>query len=73
LLSTAGAKLSIVPIDGLTPSLATIANGSYPWRKSLIAVLPKTASPTAERFVAFLQGDRAKALLRRHEYFPVQR
>ena len=31
LLSTTGTRLTVFPINGVKPSLATMKNGSYPW------------------------------------------
>jgi len=70
LITTAKEKLIVLPINGVTPSVSTLKNGSYPWRKTIVVVLPQRPSASAERFVAFLQGGKARALLQRYDYRP---
>lgn len=72
LLRASGSRLSIFPINGVTPSIAALNNGSYPWHKTHMVVLPVQPSPMAEKFASFLRSDKAKALLRRYEYLPSQ-
>ncbi len=71
LLTTAGATATVFAINGKAPSLASLGDGSYPWRKQLSVVLPPRPTPLAERFSAFLRGKPAAALLRRHDYLPL--
>lgn len=71
LISTLGARLSLVPLNGVAPSLAALRNGQYPWRKTLTVVLPAQPSPLARRFADFLRGSRAAALMTRYDYLPL--
>ena len=43
-------RLHVVPIDGVAPSLATLKDGTYRYRKSLFFVIGSTPSPLADRF-----------------------
>jgi len=72
LLTTTQTALRVFALNGVTPALATLKDGSYPWRKELIVVLPQTPTPLAEQFAAFLRGERAAALLRRYDYLPAK-
>ncbi|GAB2181581.1 phosphate ABC transporter substrate-binding protein [Denitratisoma sp. agr-D3] len=72
LITTAKEKLTIFPINGVTPSVTTLKNGSYPWSKSLIVVLPPSPSPAAERFAQFLRSGKVRALLQRYDYRPAE-
>lgn len=72
LISTVGASLKLMPLDGVMPSLATLRSGQYPWRKSLTVVLPAKPSPLAQRFAAFLRGSKAGALMIRYDYLPLE-
>lgn len=67
-------KLRIIPIDGVSPSLATITDGSYPLYTPLYLVSnpnsPKIAA--AREFIEFVQGDKAKDILRSHDVLPFQ-
>jgi phosphate transport system substrate-binding protein len=72
LLRTAGAPLTALPINGVTPSLANLKNGSYPWRRTLSVVLPATPSPAAEKFADFLRSNKAGEILQRNDYLPAR-
>jgi phosphate transport system substrate-binding protein len=71
LLNTENARLIVFPINGLTPSLAALQSGTYPWRKTITVVLPQHPSPTAEHFALFLRSTDAQKLLLAHDYLPV--
>jgi phosphate transport system substrate-binding protein len=59
-------------IEGISATPATIADGSYPLYITLYlaakADSPKQAA--IDRFIAFLNGDTAKAILRKHDLVP---
>jgi len=67
LLRAAGSQLIVFPINGVTPSAATLRNGSYPWSKTLTMVAPARPSPGAEKFARFVQSSPARSLLQRIE------
>ena len=58
-------NLRFVSIDRVAPSLENYLNGSYPYGKSLLVVVPSTISPEAEAFIAFLAKPAGATLLRR--------
>lgn len=70
LLATTGTRLNVFPLNGVMPSLATLRSGVYPWIKTISAVLPQQPSPMAVKFAAFLQSDKAHALMLRYDYLP---
>lgn len=72
LLRTTDSRLAVLPINGVTPSVATLKNGSYPWCKTLTVVLPSKASPAAEKFAGFLRSSKARAVLLRYDYLPAR-
>lgn len=72
LLSSTGTRLSVFPVNGIKPSLATMKSGHYPWHKAMIVALPKQPSPLAEKFALFLRGQQAAALMLRHDYLPLE-
>ena len=71
LLQSSGAQLTVFPIDGVSPSVASLKRGSYPWHKEITVVLPRQPGALAEKFSAFLHGDKARAVLQRNAYLPV--
>lgn len=71
LLTAAGVRLSLFPLDGIEPSVAAMRSGRYPWRKTLSVVLPQSASPLALRFADFLRGRQTAALMSRYDYLPL--
>jgi phosphate transport system substrate-binding protein len=68
----ANPKLKMIPINGISPTAATVGNGSYVLFTPLYLVTnphnPKAADVTA--FIDFLQTDAAKAAMRRHGVIP---
>jgi phosphate transport system substrate-binding protein len=56
--------LRLVPVDGVAPSVEALENGSYPFSKQLLLVLPAKKSAAAERFIASLGSPSGRALLR---------
>ena len=71
LISTLGKNLRVLPLAGLTPSAKAIADGSYPWSKPMYVVIGKSPGPAVKGFVDFLHTTRAREILLRHEYLPV--
>lgn len=57
-------KVRFATIDGVAPSLETLASGAYPYRKPYFFGLSGTQSAPALRFIAFLHSDAGKAALR---------
>jgi phosphate transport system substrate-binding protein len=65
-------KVKIIPVEGVMPTPATIADGSYPLYTTIyLATNPD--DPNAERvakFMDFLSSDEAKKLMREHGLLP---
>lgn len=64
--------IKIIPIEGVTPSLATLENATYPLPLTIYlaykADSPKL--PTIQKFLTFLGGDTAGGILRSHDLLP---
>ena len=64
--------IKIIPIEGVTPSLATLENATYPLPLTIYlaykADSPKLA--TIQKFLTFLGGDKAGGILRSHDLLP---
>jgi phosphate transport system substrate-binding protein len=56
--------LSLIPIDGVAPSVKALESKAYPFGKLLYFVLASTKKPGAERFIAFLNSQRGQEILR---------
>lgn len=70
LLTTSNARAVPLAINSVAPSLATLKNGSYPWRKPLVVALPPEPDALAERFAVFLRSSKARSILQRQDYLP---
>lgn len=72
----AGAPLHILAVEGVTPSLETLADGSYPLARTLWLLLPRPVpgrtQPEAGEFAAFLTGPETAAILRRLGFLPIE-
>jgi phosphate transport system substrate-binding protein len=73
LLTTMDLRPVLFPINGVEPSLASLRDGRYPWRKSLTVILPLKPSPLAARFADYLRSPEARAVMERCDYLPVAR
>ncbi|MCE5233660.1 MAG: substrate-binding domain-containing protein [Mizugakiibacter sp.] len=65
-------KLRMLPVEGVRPTPSAVADGSYPLYTPLY-VVSRDGGPhaaTVRAFLDFLQGDRAKAILREHGLLP---
>lgn len=70
LLRTTAARLSVLPINGVMPSAATLKRGEYPWHKTFTVALPTRPSALAQGFADFLRTEAAHAVLLHYEYLP---
>jgi phosphate transport system substrate-binding protein len=63
--------LRFVPVDGVAPSPATLADGTYPYEKMFYLVYAKDRSAGAEQFLQFLRSAETRAMLQAIGYLPV--
>ena len=65
--------IKVLSIDGIAPTSENIANGRYPFVKTLGLVWRDDSLPASARaFVKFVQSDDGAGLLRAHGYLPVR-
>lgn len=60
----------VFPVAGRMPSARTLADGSYPWFKTLYLVMPSRPAPEVQAFLKFLRSPRATDFLGRIEHLP---
>lgn len=65
--------LRVLTLDGVKPSLASLATGAYPYSKSFFAVTGRRSGPAARRFIDFLFTSEGKAILTRTGHLVQQR
>lgn len=70
LVSLAGSGVRVFPVAGRTPSAAALADGQYPWFKSLYLVFRRNPPAEVQAFLDFLQSPQARDLLIRTEHLP---
>lgn len=65
-------EVKLIAIEGVTPSLASIADGSYPLATPLYLASSPSSPHGAEiaKFMAFLSSDEAKKIARDHDLLP---
>jgi len=64
--------IKIIPIEGVTPGIATLENATYPLPLTIYLAY-KADSPkatTIQKFITFLGGDKANGILRSHDLLP---
>ena len=69
-LTTERRDMRIVPLDGLTPTLANVESGAYPFVKSLYFVIRSKDAAQAQRFVDYLRSPQGVQALRETETLP---
>ena len=65
-----GGAVRIVPVDGVTPTAATVEGGTYPFRRSLSVVRRPDAPRSVTAFVEFLASEEGRRLLRAADLVP---
>jgi len=63
LLQARDRKLSAIPLNGVAPTLANLAQGSYPHAKSIYVVRGSALSPAAQGFLEFVLSASGRAIL----------
>ena len=58
-------QLKALSLNGVEPSPATLASGSYPMYRTLFLVTGPRALPAAQKFVAFVQSPAGREVLSR--------
>jgi phosphate transport system substrate-binding protein len=66
-------RLRLIELDGVEPSFENFASGRYPYGKSLYIVTRAEASPSAMRFIGFLNSAQGQQALRDTGNLPVPR
>lgn len=66
-------KLQALPINGTAPTLAAMAQGTYPYVKSLFITRGPTLSPTAQDFLEFVLSASGREAIERIGYMPTAR
>lgn len=65
--------LHALPLDGVTPSLTSLASGAYPYSKVFSVVIGPRSDSAAQRFIEFLFTPEGKAILTRTGHLVQQR
>jgi len=66
---TEARQLRALSINGIQPTPANIANGSYPYFKSMYLITYARSALPVQRFVAFVQSSAGRKMLRRNGYW----
>jgi phosphate transport system substrate-binding protein len=56
-------KIKALPVNGVTPSISNLENGSYPYWKPINMVTDKTTSHAAQQFIAFVKSPEGQQYL----------
>jgi phosphate transport system substrate-binding protein len=64
--------LRALPLDGVTPSLRSLASGAYPYSKVFSVVTGTRSDPAVRRFIEFLFTPEGKAILSRTGHLVLQ-
>lgn len=61
--------IKVVPVNGVTPSAKTVANGSYPWFKTFYVLTKPVPPPHVQRFVRFVFSAKGRQIVAPYEYW----
>jgi phosphate transport system substrate-binding protein len=62
--------LKALKLNGVEPSAASLADGTYPLSLSFFLVTGKTPAPLATRFIQFVQSEQGLRILRETGHAP---
>lgn len=65
--------VNLLKLDGVSPTVENVENGSYKAIRPLGVVLAKHADPKADAFVKWAAGPEAAAIMKEHGYAPPKR
>ncbi len=65
------ATVTVLPIDGIVPTLANLESGRYPYAKEMILVRRAGDNPSLDRFIAFLASPTASRIIRESGAIPL--
>lgn len=71
LIMSEGRPLRALVIDGKTPTVDNLIDGSYPYFKSLHLIVRADAGPETTRFATFVRSPEGRALLRANGHAPL--
>lgn len=60
--------LNLLPLNGVAPSVQTVADGTYPYYKKLFMVTGPKAAPAAKKFIEFIKSGEGRAILAKLGY-----
>jgi phosphate transport system substrate-binding protein len=64
-------QLHMLPLNGVTPGIQTLADGTYPYYKEFFLVTGPRAAPAAKKFIEFIKSGEGHAVLNKLGYiFP---
>ncbi len=72
LLLTEHRQLSIIALNGIKPSVETVANGTYPLIKTFYVTTRKDRQEQIQNLLAFLKSATGEAILHRTGHVPIQ-
>jgi len=61
-------QLHMLPLNGVTPSVQTLADGTYPYYKEYFLVTGPKAAPAAKKFIEFIKSGEGHAILNKLGY-----
>ncbi len=67
----AGRHLTALPLDGVMPGAESLADGTYPYFITMMAVTGPDPSPAVREFITFLGSAESQAILRRQGAQPL--
>ena len=65
-------NIKALPLNGIAPSVAALARGSYPYFKPLYFITPQNPSEPARAFAAFIQSRQGARILLNNGYLPLK-
>lgn len=66
-----GTPIQLMPLSGVAPTTAHVADGSFPLSRQLNLVTVREASELAAEFIEYAQSDASDKLIREHFFVPL--
>ena len=67
-----GAPIKLLPIEGVLPTIANVANGTFPVTRPLNLVVTLTPSALTQDFLLYAQSEAVEDLVKEYAFIPIE-
>lgn len=68
-----GEPIKLLSLDGVVPTIESVADGSFPLRRTLYLFFPDAVDAVGQRILDYLHGPAGEDVVRQHGFVPIAR